>query len=159
MILLFIVLVLIVLAIFTKMKRIRKKILLIIGIIFSIGFIIYIGYYFKNIYINPNWIMQIERSDIDGFSNKIYIYSNYDIIIEYYPAEEYQKTKVKLDRDVDLEKVYNYINNCAGNLDKNYKVVLKNGLNKEDKVVFISSKDEEIKDFIEKLDVYMIQQK
>ena len=92
--------------------------------------------------------MQIERSDIDGFSNKIYIYSNYDIVIEYYPAEEYRKTKVKLDRNVDLEKVYNYINNCAGKLDTNYKVVLKNGLNKEDKVVFISSKDEEIKDFV-----------
>lgn len=151
------ILVLIIIVFFIKMKKSRKKILLIIGIIFIVCLLVFLTYYFKNIYINPNWIMEIERADIDGFSNKVYIYSNYDVVIEYYPSKLYRKTKVKLDENIDLEKVYDYINNYVGEMNTNYKILLNSDSHKENRIVFISSEDEEIKDFTEKLNCYMEQ--
>ena len=101
--------------------------------------------------------MQIERADIDGFSNRIYIYSNRDVIIENYQSKIHQKAK--LDEEINLEQVYDYIDNYMKKTNTDYKIVLNSALHKENKVVFISSEDEEIKALIEDLNGYMKQNK
>ena len=141
-----------------KVKKCRK-LLIKISILLIIGLIGYLVYYFQNVYIKPNWIMQIQRADIDGFSNKVYIYSNYDVIIEYYPPELYKRMKKKLNENINLENICEYINNCEEGTNKSYKIILDSDSNNEEKIVYISSEDDNIKDFIKQLNSYMEQLK
>lgn len=150
--------ILIILVFLIKLRIPTKRILIIFVIIIGICLIRFLTYYFKNIYINPNWLMEIERTDIDGFSNKVYVYSNHDVIIEYYPSSLYPRQKVKLNENIDLEKVHNFIINNTEETNISYKIIINsNNLHKEDKVVYISSRNQEIQDFIQALEIYMTQ--
>ena len=103
--------------------------------------------------ISNNWIMEIERANEEEFSNKIYIYEDNTMIIEYYPRELYPEEVKKIDSNIDIDEVYKYIENSDYTGDSDYKVILNSG--KGEITKYISSDSEEIKDFIEVIDNYI----
>ena len=96
--------------------------------------------------IRKGWIMEIELADEESYSNNIYIYKDNTMIIEY----SFSNKVEKIDSNIDLDEVYEYIENSDYTSDSDYKVVLNSGKNKVTK--YISSDSEEIKDFIELID-------
>lgn len=97
--------------------------------------------------IRKDWIMKFELVDEEWHGNNIYIYKDNTMIVEY----SLHPNKVeKIDSNIDLDEVYEYIENSDYTSDIDYKVVLNSGKNKLTK--YISSDFEEIKDFIELID-------
>ena len=96
--------------------------------------------------IRKGWIMEIELADEESYSNNIYIYKDNTMIIEY----SFSNKVEKIDSNIDLDEVYEYIENSDYTSDSDYKVVLNLGKNKVTK--YISKNSEEIKDFIELID-------
>ena len=138
-----------------NLKDSTKKIIIIfitiICLVFVAGIIVLL---FKSINIinskentiRKGWIMEIELADEESYSNNIYIYKDNTMIIEY----SFSNKVEKIDSNIDLDEVYEYIENSDYTSDSDYKVVLNSGKNKVTK--YISSDSEEIKDFIELID-------
>ena len=138
-----------------NLKDSTKKIIIIfitiICLVFVVGIIVLL---FKSINIinskentiRKGWIMEIELADEESYSNNIYIYKDNTMIIEY----SFSNKVEKIDSNIDLDEVYEYIENSDYTSDSDYKVVLNSGKNKVTK--YISSDSEEIKDFIELID-------
>lgn len=138
-----------------NLKDSTKKIIIIfitiICLVFVAGIIVLL---FKSINIinskentiRKGWIMEIELADEESYSNNIYIYKDNTMIIEY----SFSNKVEKIDSNIDLDEVYEYIENSDYTSDRDYKVVLNSGKNKVTK--YISSDSEEIKDFIELID-------
>lgn len=138
-----------------NLKDSTKKIIIIfitiICLVFVAGIIVLL---FKSINIinskentiRKGWIMEIELADEESYSNNIYIYKDNTMIIEY----SFSNKVEKIDSNIDLDEVYEYIENSDYTSDRDYKVVLNSGKNKVTK--YISSDFEEIKDFIELID-------
>lgn len=98
--------------------------------------------------ISEDWIMEIELKDKENYTNKIFIYEDNTMIVDY--GELYSNMVKKIDSNIDLDEVYEYIENNDYISDSDYKVVLNLGKNKVTK--YISKNSEEIKDFIELID-------
>ena len=138
-----------------NLKDSTKKIIIIfitiICLVFVAGIIVLL---FKSINIinskentiRKGWIMEIELADEESYSNNIYIYKDNTMIIEY----SFSNKVEKIDSNIDLDEVYEYIENSDYTSDSDYKVVLNSGKNKVTK--YISSDSEEIKEFIELID-------
>lgn len=98
--------------------------------------------------ISKDWIMKIELADEERYGNNIYIYKDNTMIVEY--IDLYPNKVEKIDSNIDLDEVYEYIENSDYTSDSDYKVILNSKKNKVTK--YISSDFEEIKDFIELID-------
>ena len=139
-----------------NLKDSTKKIIIIfitiICLVFVAGIIVLL---FKSRNINSkentirkDWIMKIELVDEERYGNKIYIYKDNTMIVEY--INLYPNKVEKIDSNIDLDEVYEYIENSDYTSDSDYKVILNSGKNKMTK--YISLDFEEIKDFIELID-------
>ena len=118
-----------------NLKDSTKKIIIIfitiICLVFVAGIIVLL---FKSINIinskentiRKGWIMEIELADEESYSNNIYIYKDNTMIIEY----SFSNKVEKIDSNIDLDEVYEYIENSDYTSDRDYKVVLNSGKNK-----------------------------
>ena len=150
----FILLIIVIVAIMLislKMKK-NKKVKIIIILLISICIAIFIVFFLKYKFLNPNWIMKIERSDIDGRSNTVYIYKHSKIVI--IPSVKFNtKTIKKLDNLINLDETYQYIlNNGETSWKSGYKIELK----RDKEIKYISEDDKQIKAFLEEIDKCMI---
>ena len=145
--LLFVLIIVITFIILAKNKIHGKKIAIIIGIAIVVSGLLCGGliYKFGNKNINPNWYIMAERSGIDGWSNKIYFYSDGNVIVD----NNINKYNYKLDKNINLDEVYNYIKSYGST---EYIVGYKIILNKNSKETrYVSNNDEKIDAFLEEV--------
>ena len=150
--LLFILIIAITLIVLVKNKVQGKKFALIVGAVIVICGLIYGGLIFKfsNNSISPNWQIMAERSGIDGWSNKVYFYSDGKVIVD----NSVNKYTSKLDEKINLDEVYNYIkSNGSTEYIEGYKIIL-NKNSKETR--YISNSDEKLEKFVEQINRGMI---
>ena len=143
--LLFILIIAITLIVLVKNKVQGKKITLVLGIAIVVCGLLCGGliYKFANNSISPNWYIMAERSGIDGWSNKVYLYSDGKVIVD----DSVNKYTSKLDENINLDEVYNYIeSNGSTEYIEGYKIIL-NKNSKETK--YISNNDEKLEQFLE----------
>ncbi len=136
----------------------KKKNFIILGIIAVALAIIGGIYYFSNICLNPNWLLEVEETGIDGMSNKVYIYENGNVVVEY-PLNLYNRTKGKLSEKINVKRIYdNYQTSDSDNSTICYKIVYNTGKHEEDRIAtYISPNNEELKEFLEEIKTYMVQ--
>ena len=147
LLLIFTLIITITLIILVKNKVHGKKFALILSAVIIICGLLCGGliYKFSNNSISPNWQIMVERSGVDGWSNKVYFYYDGKVIVD----NSINKYTSKLDEKINLDEVYNYIkHNGSTEYIEGYKVIL-NKNSKETK--YIPSSDKELELFLEEI--------
>ena len=145
--LIFVLIIAITLIVLVKNKVHGRKFALIVGAVIVVCGLLCGGLIckFANNSISSNWYIMAERSGIDGWSNKVYFYSDGKVIVD----NSVNKYTYKLDEKINLDEVYNYIkSNGSTEYIEGYKIIL-NKNSKETR--YISNSDEKLEQFIEEI--------
>ena len=147
-----IALIIIIALIILAIKKVSGKIIAsvaIIGIIICALIFGFSLYKTTNTKINSDWYLMVERSNVDGGSNKVYFYSDNKVVV----VNAIEKYNFKLEENIKLDEVYNYIKT---NGNKEYTDGYKVTLNKDSSEIrYISNNDEQLKTFLEVVNKYI----
>ena len=147
-----IALIIIIALIILAIKKVSGKIIAsvaIIGIIICALIFGFSLYKTTNTKINSDWYLMVERSNVDGGSNKVYFYSDNKVVV----VNAIEKYNFKLEENIKLDEVYNYIlTNGNKEFTDGYKITL----NKDSiDTRYISNNDEQLKTFLEVVNKYI----